>query len=176
MGAMIMDARAITTKMRSRLLTVLGWCVGVGFGRWAGMAFILPAAIGVASYFGLKKLLPREPKVTLQLIAVQVGHLGWLAVGVLAPGGLGKVALDLVVVGGLLVWFGTTRGRVAVIALSIFQAIALLGNATALASATADQIAPLTVHILLRLVALALIGAFLVTERKSHDAQAAVFD
>ena len=62
------------------------------------------------------------------------------------------------------------------IALSIFQAIALLGNATALAAATADQIAPLTVHILLRLVALALIGIFLVTERKSHDAQAAVFD
>jgi len=176
MGAMIMDARAVISKTGSWFLTVLGWCVGVGFGRWAGMNFILPAAISVASYFGLRKLLPQERQVTLQLIAVQVGHLGWLALGALAPEGLAKVALDLVLVGGLLVWFGTTRGRVAVIALSIFQAIALLGNATALAAATADQIAPLTVHILLRLIALALTGIFLVTERKSQDARAAVFD
>ena len=172
----MMDAQTITSETKRRLLTVLGWCLGVGFGRWAGMNFIWPAAIAVASYFGLKKLLPREREVTLQLIAVQVGHLGWLALGVLAPGGLAQVGLDLVLSSALLVWFGTTRGRVAVIVLSIFQAIALLGNATAFASATADQIAPLTVHILLRLVALTLIGIFLWTERKSQQAQAAVFD
>lgn len=150
-----------------RVIGALLWVGGFAFGRWAGLSFLFPLALAVGSYFALRKLLAKEQINTIRLIAVQLGHWGWMCLGLFSPGGFALVEGDLVILGGLLTWFGLTRRLAPAYCLLAFQIFGLAMNLSAVSTDSArSQLAALSVHILFRLIAIYLLGCFVVQVRR----------
>lgn len=146
-----------------RLPRIVLWVAGVAIGRWAGLSFVIPAAGAAAAYFALKRLLPTERELAIQLAAVQFGHWGWMCLGLATPGGLVQVGVDVALLAILLLWFGLTRRRAPAYCLLAFQVLGCAMNFSALPSAIGSSaLAALSVHLLFRLVAIVLILRFLV--------------
>jgi hypothetical protein len=156
----------------SRTLYVIGWLVAFAFGRLTGMMFIIPFVITLLALFALKRLTPNAPSISSALIAVQIGHWGWMATALFLPKGFSQVAFDLVVLGMLLIWFCTTRSAVAALTMLAFQAISLCMNVYAATSASGSQLVALSVHVLFRFVAIALIATFLFQTRRGRGSEA----
>jgi hypothetical protein len=144
-----------------------GFLLALAFGRWAGLSFLLPVGAAAAAYYLLKRAMPAEQGTATKLTAVQVGHLAWFLLAAFVPGGLAQVGLDIVILGGLLTWFGFTQSRKAAYALLAVQVLSAAVNLGAVQSAMeADKLAPLFVHLIFRAAAIYLIALFLMQGRR----------
>ena len=150
-----------------RLPAIFLWVGGFVFGRWAGLSFIIPFICSAAGYFALKKVLRTERETAIQLVAVQFGHWCWLCLGLTAPGGVAQVGGDVVILAVLLLWFGLTTKRAPAYCLLAFQVISCAVNLSLVPAALGTpSLAAVSVHLVFRLAAIALIISFLVQDRR----------
>ena len=162
----------------SGALGIGGFLLASVLGRWAGLAALLPLGVAAASYYFLKRVMPPGHPSAAQLAAVQVGHVAWFLLALFIPGGLAQVGLDIVVLGGLLIWFGFTLSRKAAYVMLAVQSLSVLANLATVSSALEAGTLPLLcVHILLRVAAIYLVASFLIhTRRTKATTQAEVFE
>ncbi len=153
----------------SRVLGIAGWLLGLAFGRWAGVSFLIPAGLSVAAYYILKRFMSGARAVAILPAAIQFGQLGWICLGLLAPGGFAQVWMDILVLGGLLLWFCVKPIFAPAIALLAYQTISLAVNIYT-ATVTTNSLQAISVHILFRLTAIGLIIYFLAQRARQRDA------
>jgi hypothetical protein len=111
--------------IRAGAMNIGLWVLGIAFGRFAGLSFLIPFVGAALALFVLKRVIPNAKATAVQLIAVQVGHLVWMSFALTVPGGLAQVGLDLVVIGALLLWFAIKQSPASAIALFVVQSLAL---------------------------------------------------
>ena len=139
-------------KAKGVLASVIGGATGI----YAGLVILAPLAFtGAAWFVGSKLLKPRDPAY-LQAIAIQAGHLCWLALGMAMLGTLGANVLDLAVLGVGVAWLWFRPGLWPVVLMSVFQVLALIVNVMAITPHPIGSVMhkALVVHIAWRLAAL----------------------
>jgi hypothetical protein len=97
-----------------------------------------------------------------------------MCIGLFAPAGFAQVGPDVIILGTLLVWFIIARNSVTSYALLAFQLVSCAVNIHAIGAATDSRaLTALFVHMLFRVVAIALIIAFLIQRRRGKAQDAA---
>ena len=149
--------------------------VGGAVGIYSGINLLIPLAFSGAVWFVGSKLLKPRDMAYLTAIAIQSGHLFWLAVGSAILGNIGFNAFDIVIMGVGIAWLWLRPGLWPVVFLSVFQALALVINVMVIASEPMASIAhkALVVHIALRLAALFYMWQVLVNARRQQASIAA---
>jgi hypothetical protein len=137
---------------------IVATVVGIAVGVYAGTHLLIPLALTGLVWWPARKLFPGRSPDYVAAAAVQAGHLLWIAVGLIV---IGKLTVDLVDIAILLVgvaWLLLRPGLAPVIALTIYQALALLINLFAFLSFPVGHNLhrALLVHILWRGLALIL--------------------
>lgn len=107
---------------------IVATVVGIAVGVYSGMHLLIPLALtGLLWWTGRKLFADRSPGY-VAAAAVQAGHLLWIAVGLIV---IGALTVDLVDIAILLIgvaWLLLWPGLAPVIALTIYQVLALLIN------------------------------------------------
>jgi hypothetical protein len=161
---------AKTKPARLTPLSIAAWIAGAALGAYSTINLVFPAVFAGLTWYGLRRLAPAAKQPAAAAIGWQAGQLGWFILGVaFAPAGLGRVGLDILILGGLLVWLYLSLGRIAAWTLVVYQALSLLVNIwmflhAPIQSATAKALA---VHIVWRVCAIALLVLFI---RRKDDA------
>lgn len=128
--------------------------IGALIGRYSGVSLIIPLAAAALAWALASRIVTGNARHFLAAISVQVGHVVWFAIGILAAGaaGLAQVGFDILIMAAGLAWLIIRPGRWPVIFLSFWQALSLLFNVQAFAEATVASAAhrALVVHIALR--------------------------
>jgi hypothetical protein len=148
---------------RFQPLSIAATIGGLALGRYAGVSLLIPGAISVVAFFGLRQFIPIAKRPMLLCLAWQAGQLGWFLVGTaIAPQLVGQIWLDALIMGGGMVWLYLSSGRPAAIFLGVYQAASLAINVLAFAAVPIDSPSArsLSVHIVWRVVALFLLGLF----------------
>lgn len=130
--------------------------VGGAFGIYSGFNLVIPLAFsGAVWYLGSKPLRLRDVEY-LPAVAIQAGHLLWLALGMAILGSMGANVIDLVVLSTGVAWLWIRPSLWPVVFLSVFQAIALAVNVAAIAvePVASAMHKGLVVHIAFRVAAL----------------------
>ena len=91
-----MDASVHRNKIKMRVAGLVGILAGILFGQWAGFAFLWPAAIGALAAGFLMQFGPADRAFLTPIVAVQIGHVGWMLLGVLLLGKFEPVLIDAV--------------------------------------------------------------------------------
>ncbi|WP_431289060.1 hypothetical protein [Roseateles chitinivorans] len=153
-------------KVKGVLASVVGGVTGI----YAGLVILAPLAFtGVAWFIGSKLLKPRVPTY-LPAIAIQIGHLCWLALGMAILGTLGANFLDVVMLGIGVTWLWLRPGLWPVVLLTAFQVLGLVVNVMAIAPHSVGSLMhkALVVHIAWRLAAMSYMWwAYLGARRQS---------
>jgi hypothetical protein len=147
-------------------LSPLSIAAGVGgavLGAYANFNLIIPGLVSGGLWFALINMAPSAKRPVLPAIAWQGGQLGWFLVGVAAmPAAISQVWLDVLILGGLLIWFYVSQSKVAAWSLVAYQAISVLINAWMFTQSSVDSNADraLAVHIGWRVVGIVLLVRF----------------
>jgi len=159
---------------------IIAVAVGVAFGRYAGINFVIPAIlVGLAALL-FSRTLPVRRRIALPSLAIQTGHMCWMALAVvLVPGGLSQVGLDIAILAVLLLWLAISGGLIPAVLLIIYQLLSLAvnGGVAMQAGLASPKMAPLSVHMALRVLAiLALIGFIAARGRPKPKTEPAVLN
>lgn len=132
--------------------------IAIAVGVYSGVHLLIPLVLSAMIWWALRKLLPDRSPDFAAAAAVQAGHLLWIAIGLVV---IGAVTVDLVDIGVLLVgvvWLLARPGLAPVIALTVYQALALLINLFAFLNFPVGNTLhrALLVHLLWRILALVL--------------------
>ncbi|MBQ0945533.1 hypothetical protein KAK07_19495 [Ideonella sp. 4Y16] len=141
---------------------------GATLGVYAGANVLVPAVgSGAVWYIGSKLLKPTDPRY-LGAMSVLAGHTLWLLAGMALLNQWGLNTIDLMVFGVGALWLWIRPGLTPVVVLTVFELIALVTNASTIASEQlgSDMHKALVVHIALRVAVLVLLwGAWLKARR-----------
>jgi hypothetical protein len=134
--------------------TVIGSIIGIGFGKYCGIySLIVMLMVGIF-YFLSRKVFPRSRQCLVVAFSILAGQLGWLSLGLfVAPSG---VILDLIILGGFLLWLVVRPSLVATYSILVVQSLALLVNVVTISKLTWGQ-GPhrsLVMHIILRILSI----------------------
>jgi hypothetical protein len=143
---------------------------GVMLGAYAAFDLIFPALFAGVAWFGLHNMAPSAKKPVVPAVAWQTGQLGWFIIGVaFAPAGLAQVGLDILILGGLLIWLYISLSAVAAWVLVAYQGLSILVNAWMFMHAPIESntAKALAVHIVWRVTAIVLLVLFV---RRAPDA------
>ena len=108
--------------------------VGVVAGLYSGVHLLIPLVLTGLVWLALRRLLPTRPADFVVAAAVQVGHLLWIAVGLVVIGAVTVDLADIVILLGGAAWLLARPGLPAVVVLTIYHALALLINLAAFLS------------------------------------------
>jgi hypothetical protein len=159
-------------------LSLLGGLVGLVLARVFGGSFYLPAALIGVTWFILVKC--KTKPVAVPMLAIVIGHTGWVVVGNVAAYSMGNeppdgmwFLLEVAIVAALSVWFLSAQSRAAAIGILIYQIVSLAGGVSTMdemsmpgVSSQAVAIAQ-TMHIILRIVGAAFCVYAIVKLRKN---------
>lgn len=143
---------------------------GMALGTYAAVDLIFPALFAGVAWFGLHNMAPSAKKPVVPAVAWQLGQLGWFVIGLaFSPSGLAQVGLDILLLGGLLIWLYLSLSAIATWALVAYQGLSILVNAWIFMHAPiSSSIAKaLAVHIVWRVTAIVLLVLF---NRRHPDA------
>ena len=146
-----------------RLAGVLGGIGGLILGRYTGLALLIPLGIAFGVYAIASRRVSGARRLVMPAVAVVVGHLGWMVLGVFMAGQLAAVWLDLLVFGAVLLWLLRRPGRAPLWTLTALQAVSIVTNSVAIAGVEFGTQAhkALLVHIVFRLTSILLNGVAL---------------
>jgi hypothetical protein len=120
---------------RRKALTITAWIVAACLGTVAAVVFkaliMWPAAFGAIAWFTLGRC--KVPPPALPMMAILLGHTGWMLVGYVTLAATGRTLahpalVDVVIVTGLSIWFLVTRSRAAAIGVLVYQVFAFGGG------------------------------------------------
>jgi hypothetical protein len=128
----LQQAPAPTDEERVNVAAIAAWIAGaviamaaVGAFKWS---FAWPAGLGAIAWFTLRRC--KVEPAALPMLAVLLGHTGWMVVGYIALAAVGRpphwVIIDVVVVVALLSWFLLARSRAAAIGMLTYQILSLV--------------------------------------------------
>ena len=125
---------------------------------YSGLHLFLPLAATALAWWVGARALRGARRLVLPAAAVQVGHLLWLTFGQVAAGVLSAGVIDLVILAIGVGWLVARPGLAPTVLLTLYQAWALVTNASALVAVPAGTLAhrALLVHVVWRLLALVL--------------------
>ena len=158
-----------------QLGAAIGGVAGFAVGWYAGMNLLIPVAAGVVALFVLKAAAPRRTEAMQPAAAVLVGHLTWIAIGVLIvrpPGGLGLVTIEIALMAIGAVWLIVAPSWAAVAAIATLEVVGIGVNLLALSSLAFGTLMhkAIVTHLGLRVLTIVLMVAAM---RKLSDADAA---
>ena len=136
---------------------ILAFLLGVAFAQYGRASAYIPLAAALLIGLAAKRALPNSRSAVVPALAVQGGHLVWVAVGCITQ----RVYVgfvDIIILSALLLWFCTTVSRSSAVALIAVQLVLLSLNLWQLLSFPAGSLEhrALTVHIVLRVLAILL--------------------
>jgi hypothetical protein len=137
---------------------------GLALGIYAGLNLLAPAAFGGIAWFALHNMAPTAKRPVVPVTAWQFGQLGsFMIVAVAAPNAWMTTLPDVVVMGGLMIWFYISQARAAAWGLVVYQGVSVLVNAWAFLHEPieSDNAKALVVHIIWRVVAITLLIMFI---------------
>ncbi len=139
-----------------RAPAIIAAAIGVAVGTYSGIHLLVPLAATVAAWWVGRRLLPRLGPDYLIAAAIQAGHLLWLALGQVALGVRGPDLIDSLVLLLGIAWLLAKPGLAPVVALTIYQTVALAINTVAFLRVPVGHNLhkALLVHLLWRLLAL----------------------
>jgi hypothetical protein len=105
--------------------------VGVVAGLYSGIHLLIPLVLTGLVWWAMRRLFPDRSADFVTAAAVQVGHLLWIAIGLVVIGALTVDLVDIAVLLGGAVWLLARPGLPAVVVLTIYHALALLINLVA---------------------------------------------
>ena len=157
----------------NKALGIIGTLIGLAVGRYSGINLLLPLAATALLWWGGKKLLKGERLLFLPALSLQGGHLLWMAFGLFYAGQFNDLILDIVVLIAGLIWLVSKPSLGPVLLLGIFQALALIINASVFLSAElgSTEHKALLVHIIWRLLALFYMGQGYLQLRRKRNAE-----
>ncbi len=170
---MTLESPSPPTKKKLAAGQIAGGVAGIAAGTYSGMNLLIPgiAALGIW-LAGTKVSSPKDPKY-LGAITAQGAQLTWLLVGMALLGAWGANLIDVVVIGGGLIWLWVRPGIWPVVFLTAFQLFALAINVSAILGqqiGTTEHRA-LVVHIGLRIIGIAaMCSAFRQGRRETSEA------
>jgi hypothetical protein len=131
---------------------ILGAVIGIPIGFYSGFNVLFPIAFG----FVLFKILQSRPgsrSQVLPAVAIQGGHILWMALGAAITRQFGPVSVDIIVIGVLLCWIWARPSALPLWALVVLQTVALFVNGAAFIAAAFGTAASkaLLVHVILRI-------------------------
>lgn len=130
--------------------------VAVVAGLYAGVHLLIPLVLTGVVWWATRRLFPTRPADFVAAAAVQIGHLLWIAIGLVVIGALTVDLLDIAILLGGSAWLLARPGLPAVVVLTIYHALALLINLVAFLSFPIGHNLhkALLIHILWRVLAL----------------------
>ena len=142
------------------LAGIAGAVGGYALASYSGANLLIPGVAAVVIGIIAAKALPADRKVIVPALAVQGGHLVWLALAGIILNAFWAVALDVMVLGVGLVWLAIRPGLGPILVCGIYQLFALILNVMNFSTVQPGSVAhrALLVHILLRVTAIALLG------------------
>lgn len=155
--------------------------IGLAFGYWAGLNLVIPVAIFAAAAYAGNRLFPASKNLALPAISFQLGQIGWMCLAVFVPGGLAAVGSDIAIMAALIIWLYISLSRAAAITTIVYNAMSLVvyayevftGSGIGLLAGTgvtATAAKGLSVHIVWRLVTIALLVLFVQTKARNETA------
>jgi hypothetical protein len=154
---------------RRRALVIAAWIAAACIGTIAAVifkgSFLWPAALGGIAWFTLSRC--NVESAAVPMLAVLLGHTGWMLVGYVVLATTGRtpshaVIVDLVIVVALSIWFLAARSRAAVIGVLAYQVLSLgivlvqAGPRMIAGVSTNDLAMAYILHTALRVIGLAL--------------------
>ena len=132
------------------------------------MNLLLPLALTGAAWWVARKVLNPSKRAYLPAMAVQIGHLLWLSLGLAYLRMFGLDLVDVVVLVIGVTWLAVKPGLAPVLFLAVFQVLGLGVNLLSFIGAAVGSNAhkALLVHMIWRLLALALMWYGYVQARK----------
>lgn len=130
--------------------------IAIAAGAYSGVHLLIPLVLTGLVWWAARTLLPDRPADFVAAAAVQVGHLLWIAIGLVVIGALTVDLVDIAILLAGAVWLVTKPGRAAVIGLTVYQGAGLLINLAAfLAIPIGENLhRALLVHMIWRVLAL----------------------
>jgi len=112
---------------------IIGGLAGLGgglVGIYSGLSLLIPLVGSMAAIWIGQQTIKGQARHFVHAVGVQVGHMLWFVVGLIATGFglLGQVAFDVTFVSAGLVWLVKKPGEWPVRALLVWQALAILVN------------------------------------------------
>lgn len=147
----------------------IGMAAGGLVGAYAGMSLLLPLSGAAAAWWIGRKVIPEPSHSVIPALAVQAGHALWITLGLAMLGTLDANALDPVILLVGVAWLSARPSNGPIYLLAVFQTIGLGINAAAFLDAAVGTAAHkgLLVHLMLRAVALFLLGQLWFQLRKT---------
>lgn len=144
--------------MKVKASTIVATVVGIAAGVYSGIHLLIPLALTGLGWWAARKLLPYRPPDFVAAAAVQAGLLLWIATGLIVIGALTVDLVDIAILLIGVVWLLARPGLAPVIALTVYQSLALLINLFAFLNfPVGDNLhRALLVHLLWRVLALIL--------------------
>lgn len=102
--------------------------VGIAVGVYSGMHLLIPLVLTGLAWWVVRTLRPDLSPDYVAAAAVQVGHLLWIAVGLVVIGALTVDLVDIAILLGGVAWLLVRPGLAPVIVLTIYHGLALLIN------------------------------------------------
>lgn len=154
--------------MAQQAIGLIAGAAGAVAGFYAGFALLFPAAFALLSGWLLTKAVQPPDKPMLPAGAVQIGHGLWMLLGLILLSQYDSMLIDvaILVAGGA--WLALRPSAVAVGILGAYQVFGIVVNGRLFAEAEWGTVEHkgLTVHLLLRVAALALMAGGLYGIRK----------
>jgi hypothetical protein len=140
----------------SKTGAILGAVIGAPIGFYAGISLLIPVGCAMLIYKLLRGRAGDRNRI-VPAVSIQGAHVLWMALGAAMTRQLGPVAIDVVVMGGLLCWVWARPSALPLWTLAVVQAAALAVNGAALFAADLGSLASkaLLVHVLLRVAGIA---------------------
>jgi serine/threonine protein kinase len=154
--------------------SIAGAVAGLVLGSYLGFDLLVPLAGAAGAFWLANKFLPPEFKPLLAGFSIQAGHLTWFLLGYMMAGRIDANTLDLILLGGGLAWLAMKPGIKPVVTLTVFQALAFMGNLNAFASASfgSPLSRALLTHLILRGAGVTLMWiGFQSFQRQNHASQ-----
>ena len=147
---------------------ILGAIVGFAFAKYAGGNVLVPIVGAVLIGWTIKKV-KHEPYPMAAAVAVQGGHCLWMVVGALFAHPEPIFVVETALFAAGVVWLYFKPRLPAVVTLGTYQAIALVVNVASFKPLPIDSIEAraLSVHIVLRVISLGMMGLALRAAAKS---------
>lgn len=168
-AANVRPEAATSSLFGGQLGTIIGSGVGLAIGLYAGIHVIVPFSLlfGVLWILGKTNTVPPAGR---GIIAVLTAQFGWMFLGAALTGEWNVVWFDLLFLGGGVLWLLFSVNAVPVIILLMFElgVLVINGNVFLQLSLGSAEHRAMTVHLVLRFIALAVLVNGLVVLRNGR--------
>ncbi len=153
---------------RQNLGYLLGCLIGAVITGYFGIGMLLIPGLACIAVYVTARIMGRRSAAFLPAIALESGHVAWMAVGGIVTHQFSAILIDVLVLGALLAWLIVRPGRVSAMVLLVVNTVWTVVNIYRLGSAAQEMTKALLLHLTLQLAILTALRYGLRKQRKEE--------